>query len=56
MKYLKIISIFLVILLALFIIQGIMFGAMMFFIVLKLIAIAAIVAGIVYLYFKNKKQ
>ncbi len=51
----KIIGIFLVVLLGLFILQGIMFGAMMFFYALKLIVVASVISFIIYLYYKAKK-
>ncbi len=56
MSKLKIIGIFLLALLGLFILQGIMFGAMMFFYVLKLIVVAAVIAFFIYLYFKSKNK
>ena len=56
MKALKFIGIFLLALLIIFIIKGIFFGIFMFVWVLKAIGAAAIVAGIVYLYFKAKRN
>ena len=56
MKTLKLIGIFLAVLLALFMIKGMILGAMFFFYVLRLIIIAAIIAGGIYLYTKVKKQ
>ena len=56
MKALKFIGIFLLALLIIFIIKGIFFGIFMFVWVLKAIGTAAIVAGLVYLYFKAKKE
>jgi len=49
MKTLKLIGIFLAVLLALFMIKGMILGAMFFFYVLRLIIIAAIIAGGIYL-------
>lgn len=56
MSKLKIIGIFLAVLFGIFIINGIMLGAMMFFYVLKFIIYAAIIAGVIYFYSKIKKK
>jgi|TARA_R110000782_G_scaffold270273_1_gene370179 hypothetical protein len=56
MKKIKIIGYFLLALLALFIIQGIFFGIMMFSIVLKLMVIAGGIAGIVYLFTRKNEN
>ena len=56
MKALKFIGIFLLALLIIFIIKGIFFGIFMFIWVLKAIFAASVVAGIVYLYFKAKRN
>jgi hypothetical protein len=56
MSKLKIIGIFLVVLFGIFIINGIMLGAIMFFYVLKYIVYAAIIAALIYLYHKTNKK
>lgn len=56
MKTLKIIGIFLLVLLGLFMIQGMIYGAMFFFYVLKLIAVAAVIVGVIVLYNKAKSK
>ncbi len=56
MKKIKLLLIFLAVLLGLFMIQGMIYGAMIFFVVLKLIIFAAIIVGIGYLLIKNRKQ
>jgi len=53
MKTLKLIGYFLAALLVLFIIKGMFFGIFLFTIVLKYILIAAVVAGVLYLF--NRK-
>ena len=54
MKTVKLIGIFLAALLILFVIQGIFFGIFLFTSVLKYIATASVIAGILYLF--NKKS
>jgi hypothetical protein len=54
MKSLKLIGIFLAVLLVLFILKGVFFGIFLFTIVLKYIVIAALVAGVIYLF--NRKS
>lgn len=55
MKALKLIGLFLLALLVIFMIKGMILGAMFFFLVLRLACYAAIVAAIVYFYLKLKK-
>lgn len=56
MKTIKIIGIFLAIMLGLFMIKGMILGAMFFFFTLKIMAFAAIVAGLVLLHWKIKNR
>ena len=52
MNKLKIMGIFLLVLLGVFMFQGMMLGAMFFFYVLRLAIIAAIIGGVIYFYKK----
>lgn len=56
MKVIKFIGIFLAVLLLIFMIKGMLFGAMMFFYVLRLIGYAALIAGCIYLYYVTTKN
>ncbi len=56
MKILKFIGIFLLVLLAIFMIKGMILGMVFFFYWLKLAIIAALIAGGIFLYFKFKKK
>lgn len=58
MNLFKFIGMFLAVLLLIFMVKGMLFGAMMFFYVLKLIGLAVLIAGCIYLYYvttKNRK-
>lgn len=56
MKTLKFIGLFLVALLLVFMVKGMILGAVFFFYWLKLAVIAAAIAGAIYVYLKIKKQ
>lgn len=54
MKTVKLIGIFIAVLLVLFVIQGIFFGIFLFVSVLKYLATASFIAGVIYLF--NRKS
>ena len=56
MKTLKFILLFLVALLLVFMLKGMILGAVFFFYWLKLAIIAAAIAGVIYMYLKIRKQ
>lgn len=55
METLKKILLFLGVLLALFMMVGMWYGAMLFFFVLKLMVYAGVIGGLIFLYFKYRK-
>ena len=54
MRTIKFIAIFLLVLLGIFVLYGIYYGVIFYFFFVKLAVIAAIGAGVIYLYLKTK--
>jgi hypothetical protein len=56
MNKFKIIAIFLVVLFGIFVINGIILGAMMFFYLIKYVIYASVISLFIYLYVKTKNK
>ncbi len=56
MNTIKAIGIFLLVLLGIFILLGIYYGIILYFWVVKLMALAAIVGSVIIIYYKGKKS